>query len=104
MQKKLKSKKNVHKKKEEEEIPKTVKLVSSLCEMLKNTGCVVDMDNLYSSPEVFIKLLGMGIYARGTVRTNRKYIPSFIQFKKPDMKNISRGIFRFATNQEYNLS
>ena len=62
------------------------------------------MDNLYSSPEVFIKLLGMGIYARGTVRTNRKYLPSFIQFEKPDMKNISRGSFRFATNEKYNLS
>ena len=69
VQKKLKNKKNLNQKKEAE-IPKTVKLVSSLCEILKNTGCVVNMDNLYSSPEVFIKLLGMGIYTRGTVRTN----------------------------------
>ena len=40
--------------KKDANMPKTVKLVSSMCEMLRNSGCVVNMDNLYSSPEVFI--------------------------------------------------
>ena len=31
------------------------------------------------------------------------YHPSF-NLKKPDIKNISRGSFRIATNEEYNLS
>ena len=86
------------------EIPKTVKLTSSLCEMFKNIGCVVNMDNIYSSPELYIKVFGMGMYARWIVRANRKYLPSIIQFKKPDMKNIARGSFRFATNEKYNVS
>ena len=76
-----------------------VNLVCTLCEMLRGTGVVVNMDNLYSSPEVFIRLKEMGIYARGTFRKNRKYLPSFIQFKKNELKKMSRGCFRFAINK-----
>ena len=90
--------------KKDADMPKTVKLVSSMCEMLRNSGCVVNMDNLYSSPEVFIELRRMGIYARGTVRTNRKYLPKFIQFSKTDVKNMARGSYRFATNDQYQIS
>ena len=61
-----------------EEIPIMTKLVTSLCKCLTNTGIVVNMDNLYSSPELFIKLREMGIYARGTFRKYRKYLPKFI--------------------------
>ena len=57
----------------EKDVPKMVNLVCTLCEMLRGTGVVVNMDNLYSSPEVFIRLKEMGIYARGTFRKNRKY-------------------------------
>ena len=88
----------------EKDVPKMVNLVCTLCEMLRGTGVVVNMDNLYSSPEVFIRLKEMGIYARGTFRKNRKYLPSFIQFKKNELKKMSRGCFRFAINKKHHLS
>ena len=91
-------------KKANEEIPIMTSIVTSLCKCLKNTGIVVNMDNLYSSPELFIKLKEMGIYARGTFRKNRKYLPKFIQFTENEVKKIGRGSYRLATNSKYNLS
>ena len=87
-----------------DEIPAMVKTVTSVCEPLRGTGVVVNMDNLYSSPEVFINLLKMGIFARGTIRCNRRYLPTFIRFTKSEAKSLPRGCFRVATNEEYNLS
>ena len=46
---------------------KTVQTVTSLCKNYKHTGRIIDMDNLYSSPLVFIKLKEMSLYTRGTV-------------------------------------
>ena len=89
---------------EEIEVPRMVKLVTSLCECLRGTGVVVNMDNLYSSPEVFIHLHQMGIFARGTFRSNRKYLPSSVHFSKSEVKDLPRGCFRLATNKEFNLS
>jgi len=91
-------------KKAAEEIPIMTSLVTKLCKCLEKTGIVVNMDNLYSSPELFIKLREMGIYARGTFRKNRKYLPKFIQFTDNEVKKIGRGSYRLATNSEYNLS
>ena len=91
-------------KKSAEEIPIMTSLVTKLCKCLEKTGIVVNMDNLYSSPELFIKLREMGIYARGTFRKNRKYLPKFIQFTDNEVKKIGRGSYRLATNSEYNLS
>ena len=47
----------------------------SLCQMLKDTHCFVFFDNFFTSPTLLVKLLEMGIYATGTVRTNRKNVP-----------------------------
>ena len=89
---------------ETKEVPKMVQLVTSMCKCLKGTGIVVNMDNLYSSPEVFIALKKIGIYARGTFRSNRKYLPSFVKFTKSETLKLPRGCFRLATNEEHNLS
>ena len=89
---------------ENKEVPRMVQLVTSLCECLRGTGVVVNMDNLYSSPVVFIHLHQMGIFARGTFRSNKKYLPSFVHFSKNEVKNLPRGCFRLATNKEFNLS
>ena len=70
---------------DDEELPKMIKLVTSLCECVRGTGVVVNMDNLYSSPGVFIQLKKMGIYARGTYRSSRKYLPQFINFSKSEV-------------------
>ena len=83
---------------------KTVQTVTSLCKNYSGSGRVINMDNLYSSPLVFIKLKEMSLYARGTVRLNRKYLPRFIQYKKKDMKKLDRGSYEFAVNKDYNMS
>ena len=62
------------------------------------------MENLYSSPEVFIALKKKGLYAHGTVRLNRKYLPQFIKYLEKDMVNLERGSYQFASNIEHNMS
>ena len=64
-------------------ILKTTKLVMELMKPWEGDGIVVNMDNYYSSPEVFVKLRQMQIYARGTFRVNRKYLPQFIIIVMP---------------------
>ena len=83
---------------------KTVQTVTSLCKNYQGSGRVINMDNLYSSPLVFIKLKEMSLYARGTVRLNRKYLPKFIQYLRRDMSNLKRGSYQFAVNTAYNMS
>lgn len=97
-------KENVHKSQCESVAQKTVQTVTSLCKNYSGSGRVINMDNLYSSPLVFIKLKEMSLYARGTVRLNRKYLPRFIQYKKKDMKKLERGSYEFAVNKDYNMS
>ena len=50
-------------------------VVLSLCQKLKDTHCFVFFDNFFTSPELLVKLLEMGIYATGTVRAKRKNMP-----------------------------
>ena len=83
---------------------KTVQTVTSLCKIYEGSGRIVNMDNLYSSPLVFIKLKEMSLYARGTVRLNRKYLPRFIKYLKKDMAKLPRGSYQFAVNNEYKMS
>ena len=75
-----------------------------MCQKYNGTGRIINMDNLYSSPEVFIALKKKGLYARGTVRLNRKYLPRFIKYLKKDMANLERGSYQFASNIEHNMS
>ena len=75
-----------------------------MCKCVKGTGVVVNMDNYFSSPESFIRLKEMGVYARGTFRTTKKYLPQFIKFSKAETEKLPRGCFRLATNAKHNLS
>ena len=50
-------------------------VVLSLCENLKNSYCYVFFDNFFTSPNLMLKLFEDGIYATGTVRSNRKHMP-----------------------------
>ena len=49
--------------------------ILSLCQKLKDTHCFVFFDNFFTSPALLVKLLEVGIYAKGTVRANRKNMP-----------------------------
>ena len=83
---------------------KTIQVVIEMCQMYNETGRIINMDNLYSSPEVFITLKNKELYARGTVRLNCKYLPRFIKYLKKDMVNLERGLYQFASNIEHNMS
>ena len=48
----------------------------SLCKSLENTNCFVYFDNCFTSPTLIAKLLDKGIYAVGTVKANRKHMPT----------------------------
>ena len=61
-------------------------VVLSLCENLKNSYCYVFFDNFFTSPNLMLKLFEDGIYATGTVRSNRKHMPTL----KAD-KQMKRG-------------
>ena len=61
-------------------------VVLSLCENLKNSYCYVFFDNFFTSPNLMLKLFEDGIYATGTVRSNRKHMPTL----KTD-KQMKRG-------------
>ena len=51
-------------------------VVFHLMEELLDSGRVLYCDNYYSSPTLFEDLYEHGIYASGTVRTNKKHFPS----------------------------
>ena len=51
-------------------------VVLSLCQCLKDTNCYVYFYNLFTSPALMTKLLENDTYGIGTVRANRKHMPS----------------------------
>ena len=57
-------------------------VVLSLCQSLRDTNCYVYFDNFFTSPMLMAKLLENGIYGIGTVRANRKHIPTLKQNKQ----------------------
>ena len=57
-------------------------VVLSLCKSLKDTNCCVYFDNFFTSSMLMAKLLENGIYGIGTVRANRKHMPTLKQNKQ----------------------
>ena len=49
----------------------------SFCENLENSYCYVFFENFLTSPNFMLKLFEDEIYATGTVRSNRKHMPTF---------------------------
>ena len=76
------------------------KLVLDMCTPLFFTGKVVNTDNYYTSPLVFVELLKKGVYARGTCRGNRVAFPKLIQFSSSEANKGKRGDVRMATSQD----
>lgn len=52
---------------------------------------LLHVDNFYTSPELLIELLEVGVYCTGTIRTNRKYFPT--ELVPPTYK---LSIFKYA--------
>ena len=51
-------------------------VVLSPCKNLKNSYCYVFFDNFFTSPNLMLNLFENGIYATGTVRSNRNHMPT----------------------------
>lgn len=56
----------------------------------------VSMDNYYSSPQLFRQLMLKKLYARGTVRCNRRHVPKFLSFSNHELKTLERGAYKYA--------
>jgi C1A family cysteine protease len=88
---------------ESEEINKTDKLTSEMCNILQGTGATVNMDNYYMSTTAAIHLKEKGVLCRGTIRTNRKFIPKSVLFMAKECRSNERGTSRIAINAEHSL-
>ena len=78
--------------------PLTTQVVLDLLEGYENEGHVVYMDNFYSSPELFRELQNKTIGACGTVRINRKHMPSQLKPEKLKLKRGDDPVFMRANN------
>jgi hypothetical protein len=78
-------------------------LTSEMCNILQGTGAVVNMDNYYMSTTAAIHLKEKGILCRGTIRTNRKFVPKSVLFMAKECRSNERGTSRIAVNAEHSL-
>lgn len=76
------------------------KLVLELCQPLFGTKRIVNMDNLYVSPQLLEQLFLKGLYARGTARMSRRHTPKHLTFSKKDLSNYPRGSYRIGVCSE----
>jgi hypothetical protein len=70
------------------------KIVLEMCRKYNKTFRTVIMDNYYTSLAVLILLRNHGIYARGTVKKNRRMVPSQIVLTKEEIKQFPDGYIR----------
>jgi hypothetical protein len=74
-----------------------------LCKPLFNSGCTVNMDNYYMSTTCAMKLRQNGVFCRGTIRSNRKFVPKSILFTPAESRTLPRGTHRIAVNHDNNM-
>lgn len=89
---------------EAEEQSKLVRLVLDMAKPWYQTGRVVNMDNYYTSPTVFIELKKNGVFARGICRSNRRMFPESIQFSKTEARNSERGSMKVVANIKHKMA
>jgi len=74
-----------------------------LCKPFFNSGCTVNMDNYYMSTTCAMKLRQHGVFCRGTIRSNRKFVPKSIFFNTTEARNLPRGTHRIAVNHDHQM-
>jgi len=80
-------------------LPFTTQIVTSLLEGYRNQGHVVFMDNYYTSPDLFETLeRNFGIGSCGTVRPNRRNMPSFLLPTELKLKKGDDPVFARSNN------
>jgi hypothetical protein len=88
---------------DKEEVTKTGRLISEMCAVLEGTGSIVNWTIIYMFSTAAIHLMQNGILCRGTIRTNRKFVPKSVFFNSCESKSPSRGTSRVAVNVENSL-
>jgi hypothetical protein len=66
-------------------------LTSDMCKMLYNSGCTVNMDNYYNSKTCAMHLKNNGVYCRGTIHSNHKFVPKSTLFTASEARTLPRG-------------
>jgi len=87
----------------DESLNKLDNLTLQLCKPFFNSGCTVNMDNNYMSTTCAIKLREKGVFCRGTIRSNRKFVPKSIFFTPTEARTLPRGTHRIAVNNEHQI-
>ena len=83
---------------------KLVMLVLDMCKPLFGTGCVVNMDNYYTSPEAAVALREKGVFMRGTCRPNRFGFPSTVRYSNTEANNQGRGSIKRMVDTKNHLA
>jgi hypothetical protein len=73
-------------------------LVMEMCKPLFGPKRTVNIDNFYTLPAVLILLLNQKVFARGTVRKNRRMVPECIIYTKTEAEKAGRGALKWAVN------
>jgi hypothetical protein len=87
----------------DESLNKLDNLTLQLCKPFFNSGCTVNMDNYYMSTTCAIKLRENGVFCRGIIRSNRKFVPKSIFFTPTEARTLPRGTHRIAVNNEHQI-
>ena len=71
---------------------------------LYGKGMTINFSNYYASPAVTIEFLKNEVYCWGTLRKNKRLIPSYILFTKSEARNNeARGATKITVNKKYSL-
>jgi hypothetical protein len=76
---------------EANQLTKLDHLTSDMCKMLYNSGGTVNMDNYYMSTTCAKHLKKNGVYCRGTLCSNRKFVPKSTLFTASEARTLPRG-------------
>ncbi|XP_050410991.1 piggyBac transposable element-derived protein 4-like [Patella vulgata] len=76
------------------EIGLTSRVVLDLTRKCQFQNMIVNVDNFYTSANLFRELENVGIFARGTCRTNRKNWPKNLKPKDEDVKKWPSGEYK----------
>jgi hypothetical protein len=79
-------------------LSKLNKLVMEMCKPLFGSKRTVKMDNFYTPPAVLILLLNQKLFARGTVRKNRRMVLECIIYTKTEAKKARHSALKWPVN------
>jgi hypothetical protein len=88
---------------EKNQLAKLDNLTSDMCKVLYHSGSTINMDNYYMSTTCALHLKNNGVYCRGTIRSNRKFVPKSMLFTPAEARSLPRGTIRYAVNPTHNI-